>query len=61
MAGPVSWEALLLLASATIAINASTAVFVGWLVYRACQVVGTLERRLQRLEILSGMGAPGAP
>jgi len=61
MAGPVSWEALLLLASATIAINASTALFVGWLVYRACQVVGALERRLQRLEILSGMSAPGAP
>ena len=56
MAGPVSWEALLLLASATIAINASTAVFVGWLVYRACQVVGTLERRLQRLEMLTEKG-----
>jgi hypothetical protein len=53
MEGPVSWQALLLLASATIAINASTAVFVGWLVYRACQVIGTLERRLQRLEILT--------
>jgi len=53
MEGPVSWQALLLLASATIAINASTAVFVGWLVYRACQVVGTLESRLQRLEILT--------
>ena len=61
MVGPVSWPALLLLVGATITINASTAVFVGWLVYRACQVVGTLERRLQRLEILSGMGAPGAP
>jgi hypothetical protein len=61
MAGPVSWEALLLLASATIAINTSTALFVGWLVYRACQTIGALERRLQRLEILSGMGAPGAP
>jgi len=56
MAGPVSWEALLLLASATIAINASTAVFVGWLVWRACQVVGTLERRLQRLEMLTEKG-----
>jgi hypothetical protein len=52
MAGPVSWEALLLLAGATITINASTALFVGWLVWRACQVVGTLERRLQRLEML---------
>lgn len=53
MAGPVSWEALLLLASATIAVNASTALFVGWLVFRACQTVGALERRLQRLEILN--------
>ena len=53
MAGPVSWEALILLASATIAINATTAVFVGLLVYRACQVIAALERRLQRLEILT--------
>jgi len=53
MEGPVSWQALLLLASATIAINASTAVFVGWLVYRACQLIGALERRILRLEILS--------
>jgi hypothetical protein len=56
MEGPVSWQALLLLASATIAINASTALFVGWLVWRACQVVGTLEKRLQRLEILNERG-----
>ena len=62
MEGPVSWQALLLLASATIAINATTALFVGWLVYRACQVVAALEQRLQRLEILTErMGAPGAP
>jgi hypothetical protein len=53
MEGPVSWQALLLLASATIAINASTAVFVGWLVYRVCQLIGALERRILRLEILS--------
>jgi hypothetical protein len=53
MEGPVSWPALLLLVGATITINASTAVFVGWLVWRACQVVGTLEHRLQRLEILN--------
>ena len=53
MAGPVSWEALLLLVGATITINGSTALFVGWLVYRACQVVGALERRLQRLEMLN--------
>jgi hypothetical protein len=53
MEGPVSWPALLLLVGATITINASTAVFVGWLVWRACQVVGTLEQRLQRLEMLT--------
>jgi len=51
--GPVSWQALILLASATIVINATTALFVGWLVYKVCLVVGTLERRLQRLEILT--------
>jgi len=62
MEGPVSWQALLLLASATIAINATTALFVGWLVYHACQTIGALERRLQRLEILlERNGAPGAP
>jgi hypothetical protein len=61
VAGPVSWQALTLLVSATIIINASTAVFVGWLVFRACQVVGTLERRLQRLEMLAEARAPGAP
>jgi hypothetical protein len=54
--GPVSWQALLLLASATIAINASTAVFVGWLVYRVCQIIAALERRLQRLEMLAEKG-----
>jgi len=51
--GPVSWQALTLLVSATIIINASTALFVGWLVYRVCQIIGALERRLQRLEILT--------
>ena len=54
MQGPVTWPALLLLVSATIAVNASTAIFVGWMVYRACQVIGTLESRLQRLELLAG-------
>jgi hypothetical protein len=51
--GAVSWEALILLASATIVVNATCALFVGWLVYKVCVVVGTLERRLQRLEILN--------
>jgi hypothetical protein len=53
MAGPVSWQALLLLASATIVVNASTAVFVGWMVLAVCRYLGALERRLQRLEILN--------
>jgi hypothetical protein len=51
--GPVSWEALILLASATIVVNVSCALFVGWLVYRVCQIVAALEQRLQRLEILN--------
>ena len=51
MAGPVSWEALLLIVSATIFVNGTTALFVGWLVYKVCLVVGGLERRLQRLEM----------
>ena len=51
MAGPVSWEALLLIVSATIVVNGTTALFVGWLVYKVCLVVGGLERRLQRLEM----------
>ena len=53
MAGPVSWEALLLLVSATVVANVTTAVFVGWLVYRVCEIVAALDRRLQRLEILN--------
>ncbi len=56
MQGAVSWEALILLASATIVINATTAVFVGWLVYRVCQIIAALERRLQRLEMLAEKG-----
>jgi hypothetical protein len=51
--GNVTWEALILLASATIVVNATCALFVGWLVYKVCVVVGTLERRLQRLEMLT--------
>lgn len=53
MTGPVSWQALLLIVSATIVVNATTALFVGWLVYRVCQTVAALEQRLQRLEILN--------
>ena len=52
MEGPVTWQALLLLVSATLVINSSTALFVGWLVWRACQVVSTLESRIMRLELL---------
>jgi hypothetical protein len=52
MQGAVSWEALILLASATIVVNASCALFVGWLVYRVCQIIAALESRLQRLEML---------
>jgi hypothetical protein len=48
MQGPVSWQALLLLASLTVATMAA----VGWLVFRLCQIVAALERRLQRLEML---------
>jgi hypothetical protein len=56
VAGPVSWQALLLLASATIVVNASTALFVGWGVLAVCRYLGTLERRLQRLEMLIEKG-----
>ena len=52
MAGPVSWEALLLLVGATITINATTALFVGWLVYKVCTLIGAIEGRLLRLEML---------
>jgi hypothetical protein len=53
MEGTVTWQQLVFVAGLTIAVNASTALFVGYLVLKVCQVVGTLERRLQRLEILS--------
>jgi hypothetical protein len=48
MEGPVSWQALILLASLTVATVFAT----GWLVFRLCQIVAAMERRLQRLEIL---------
>ena len=53
MEGPVSWQALLLIVSATIVVNATTAIFVGYVVLKVCQVIAALERRLQRLEMLS--------
>jgi hypothetical protein len=61
MEGPVSWQALLLIVSSTIVVNATTALFVGWLVYRGCVIVAGLEKRITRLEMLQESGAPGAP
>jgi hypothetical protein len=61
MAGPVSWQALLLLVSLTVVANATTAIFVGWMVLSICRYLATLERRLQRLEMQMERGAPGAP
>ena len=53
---------MLLIVSLTIAVNATTAIFVGYIVYRVCSLIGALDRRLQRLEILRERnGAPGAP
>ena len=52
MEGPVSWQALLLLVSATVVANATTAMFVGWIVYKVCLLVAGIERRLMRLEML---------
>jgi hypothetical protein len=51
LSGTVSWEALLLIVSLTIVFNATTAIGIGWLVYRVCILISTLERRLQRLEM----------
>ena len=51
MEGSVSWQALLLLVSLTVVANATTAIFVGYLVLKVCQYLATLERRLQRLEM----------
>lgn len=56
MQGPVSWEALLLLVSLTIAVNATTAIFVGWLVYKLCVIAGEFERRIMRLEMRAERG-----
>jgi hypothetical protein len=53
MEGPVSWQALLLIVSLTLVVNASTAIFVGYMVLLACRYLGTIERRLQRLEMLT--------
>ena len=56
MEGPVSWQALLLIVSATIVVNGTTALFVGWLVYKVCLLIGALEKRITRLEMLNEKG-----
>jgi hypothetical protein len=54
--GPVTWQALLLLTSATIIVNATTAWFVGMLVYKVSVLLGGLEKRIMRLEFLIEKG-----
>lgn len=49
--GVVTWEQLVFVAGLTIAANATTAVFVGYIVYRVCLLIGSLQERLLRLEI----------
>jgi fatty acid desaturase len=51
--GVVTWPQLAFVAGLTIAANATTAIFVGWMVLAVCRYLGTIERRLQRLEILN--------
>ena len=44
MQGAIRWEALILVVS--------TALVVGLFVYKVCVILGELERRIQRLEIM---------
>jgi fatty acid desaturase len=61
MEGTVTWQQLVFVAGLTVAVNATTALFVGWLVYKVCLLVGALEKRITRLEMLAEAGAPGTP
>jgi hypothetical protein len=55
----VSWDALLIVAS--LIVFSGTAAFVSaYFTWRVCLLIGALEKRITRLEMLAERGAPGA-
>jgi hypothetical protein len=52
MAGPVSWEALLVV-GALIVFSGSAAFVSAYFTYRVCLLIGALEKRITRLEMLT--------
>jgi hypothetical protein len=55
VAGPVSWEALALV-GALIVFSGSAAFVSAWATWRACLLIGALEKRITRLEMLAERG-----
>ena len=60
MQGAVSWEALLVV-GALLVFSGSAAFVSAYFTYRVCLLIGALEKRITRLEMLQESGAPGAP
>jgi hypothetical protein len=52
MEGPVSWQALLVV-GALLVFAASGAAFSAYLTYKLCLLIGALEKRIARLEMLA--------
>jgi len=52
MSGPVSWQALLVV-GALLVLAGSAAAASAYLTYKACLLIGALEKRITRLEMLA--------
>ena len=55
MEGPVSWQALLVV-GALIVFSGSAAFLSAYFTYRVCLLIGALEKRITRLEMLNEKG-----
>lgn len=55
MQGTVRWEALLIV-GALLVFAGSAAAVSAWLTYKACLLIGALEKRITRLEMLAEKG-----
>ena len=60
MQGAVSWEALLVVAG-LIVFSGGAAFVSAYFTWRVCLLIGALEKRITRLEMLADSSAPGAP
>lgn len=55
MEGVVRWDALILIGALLIFAGSAAAVS-AWLTYKACLLIGALEKRITRLEMLNEKG-----